>query len=199
MVVAGSWSVLCEYSHLQKAKDLVKKATEADGNKKPDMTTMEVSERGSSRVVVSTLCIPYSHLQKAEDLVKKAKEADSNEYYEEALQLYNLSIDNFILALEGKCLSAMERKGCDSGYNDIIVQTDKAYSDKESVLVQANVNIYLDRVEVLKKLLEKKRCSTEDVMTREVREHGYMHSCNCSTVGLICLLIKRFESTSLPS
>ena len=55
MVVAGSWSVLCKYPHLQKAKDLAKKATEADGNEKPDMTTMEVSERGSIKVVVSTL------------------------------------------------------------------------------------------------------------------------------------------------
>ena len=149
-----------------------------------------------ARVVVagsySVLC-EYSHLQKAEDLVKKAKEADSKECYEEALQLYDLAIDGFILALKGKHFSAMESKGLWFRVQYIIVQSDKAYSDKESVLVRANVNIYLERVEVLKK---KKGCNTKDVMTREVREHGYMHSCNCSTVGLICLLIRRFESTS---
>ena len=57
MVLAGPWSVLCKYPHLQKAEDLAKKATEADSNEKPDMTTMEVSECGSSRIVVSTLQI----------------------------------------------------------------------------------------------------------------------------------------------
>ena len=60
MVVAGLWSVLCKYPHLQKAEDLVKKATEADNNEKPDMTTMEVSELGSSRVVVSGYMHSYN-------------------------------------------------------------------------------------------------------------------------------------------
>ena len=41
--------------------------------------------------------------------------------------------------------------------------------------MRANVNIYLERVEVLKRL-EKKRCNTKDMTTREVREHGYMHT-----------------------
>ena len=55
MVVAGPWSVLCRYAHLQKAEDLVKKATKVDSNEKHDTTTMEVSECGSSRIMVSTL------------------------------------------------------------------------------------------------------------------------------------------------